>query len=168
MSAIQLATELLIYTFLLIFFTLVGIRFGKDSKKTPLPVGTLLLVKDDGDISVFLEIDEIGALVGKIGIEAPAHYRAGRGLAFKYGYLRSHSLCRCKLIFSGIRHEDCSCAYRGIKALNKTLLRADIQIRHKGCPALCAVGIFPELCSHGYRNIYVCMLFSAVAVEEFS
>lgn len=65
MSAIQLVIELLIYTFLLIFGALVGVRFGKDSKKTPLPVGTLLLVKDDGDISVFLEIDDIGALVGK-------------------------------------------------------------------------------------------------------
>ena len=110
----------------------------------------------------------IRALVAYIRIVAPAHDRAGLCLTLENGDLCSHRLSRCELIFSAVGHKNSACADGGVKAFYQTLLRAYVQVGHKGVPAVGAVGVGLGLNGNGNGYLNGGVLFGTVGVQEFS
>ena len=64
----------------------------------------------------------------KIRVKSITHHRHTVSCSVLHGNLCYHGLCLCHLIFSTVRHKDRACADWTVKHLNKSFLRADIQI----------------------------------------
>ena len=113
----------------------------------------------------------VGAPCGEVGVETVAHYRNGGGVAVEHGDFRHHALGGRHLCLSAERHHHGACAYGAVEHLDKTFLRAYVEVGEGVEPCLAdvaAVGIAVEIALFlvGHRHADVGLLMGSVGVDE--
>ena len=115
---------------------------------------------------------KVRALVGirghHVGIVAPAHKRAGVGVAVLHGDLMYHRLNGRALILSAERHKNRARADRGVEGFREAALRADVQITCHRLHTLGEIGNGGGVERGRCRGLDRYVLFRTVGIEEFA
>ena len=115
----------------------------------------------------------IRAPAGNERIKAIAHHGCRICLSPLCRKLSDHGLYGSSLIKTAVGHEHRPRADRGIKHLNKPLLRCFIQVAHRLKPCLPYILYRNHLTEIGlflirHHNPYICLLMSSVCIKEAS
>ena len=106
----------------------------------------------------------------QIWIKSITHHRNTVCCSVQNRYFRYHCLCLCHLVFSTMWHKYGTCSDRTVEHLNKSFLRAYIEIRKHRKPCLFYISYFflykKAVLLRRNLNLNICFLVSTICIKE--